>query len=189
MLKIGSYILLFYLAFRLSKHSFEFEKVSRLELIILPLYSTLMFFITMTWSEENIMVAIILLFLSFLVGWLQASKVEFKDEGKEDWSYIIGWGILFLLIIGAHFYSNSHMEVEEVVTEFWKEIVKEISIFARFNAKDGWETWLITGVSSLTFTAFIKSKNKKLDLISYYFIWLLGYQNIRSNLKKLADLN
>ena len=42
------------------------------------------------------------------------------------------------------------------------EIVKEISIFARFNAKDGWETWLITGVSSLTFTAFIKSKNKKL---------------------------
>ena len=61
MLKIGSYILLFYLAFRLSKHSFEFEKVSRLELIILPLYSTLMFFITMTWGEENIMVAIILL--------------------------------------------------------------------------------------------------------------------------------
>lgn len=175
MLKIGSYILLFYLAFRLSKHSFEFEKVSRLELIILPLYSTLMFFITMTWGEENIMVAIILLFLSFLVGWLQASKVKFKDEGKEDkyqrpiilmkknWSYIIGWGILFLLIIGAHFYSNSHMEVEEVVTEFWKEIVKEISIFARFNAKDGWETWLITGGSSLTFTAFIKSKNKKLE--------------------------
>ena len=80
---------------------------------------------------------------------------------KKNWSYIIGWGILFLLIIGAHFYSNSHMEVEEVVTEFWKEIVKEISIFARFNAKDGWETWLITGVSSLTFTAFIKSKNKK----------------------------
>ncbi|QRZ30134.1 Transposase [Lactococcus cremoris] len=31
MLRIGSYILLFYLAFRLSKHSFEFEKVSRLE--------------------------------------------------------------------------------------------------------------------------------------------------------------
>lgn len=55
------------------------------------------------------------------------------------------------------------MEVEEVVTEFWKEIVKEISIFARFNAKDGWEIWLITGVSSLTFTAFIKSKNKKLE--------------------------
>ncbi|MGL4341467.1 MAG: hypothetical protein ACRCSZ_03485, partial [Lactococcus lactis] len=82
---------------------------------------------------------------------------------KKNWSYIIGWGILFLLIIGAHFYSNSHMEVEEVVTEFWKEIVKEISIFARFNAKDGWETWLITGVSSLTFTAFIKSKNKKLE--------------------------
>jgi len=121
----------------------------------------------MTWGEENIMVAIILLFLSFVVGWLQASKVEFKDEGKEDkyqrpiilmkknWPYIIGWGILFLLIIGAHFYSNSHMEVEEVV--------KEISIFARFNAKDGWETWLITGGSSLTFTAFIKSKNKKLE--------------------------
>ncbi len=43
MLRIGSYILLFYLAFRLSKHSFEFEKVSRLELVVLPLYSTLMF--------------------------------------------------------------------------------------------------------------------------------------------------
>lgn len=84
MLRIGSYILLFYLAFRLSKHSFEFEKVSRLELVVLPLYSTLMFFITMTWKEENIIVAIVLFLLSFLIGWLQSSKVEFKDEGKKD---------------------------------------------------------------------------------------------------------
>ncbi|MDM5145582.1 hypothetical protein ICE98_02716 [Lactococcus lactis] len=63
----------------------------------------------MTWKED-IIVAIVLFLLSFLVGWLQASKVEFKDEGKEDkyqrpivlmkknWSYIIGWGILFLVI-------------------------------------------------------------------------------------------
>lgn len=174
MLRIGSYILLFYLAFRLSKHSFEFEKVSRLELVVLPLYSTLMFFITMAWKEEDIIVAIVLLLLSFLIGWLQSSKVEFKDEGKKDkyerpiilmkknWTYIIGWIILFLVIIGAHFYANSHLELEEVVTEFWKEMVKEILIFARFNANNGWETWLITGVSSLTFTCFIKSKNKKL---------------------------
>lgn len=84
MLRIGSYILLFYLAFRLSKHSFEFEKVSGLELVVLPLYSTLMFFITMTWKEENIIVAIVLFLLSFLIGWLQSSKVEFKDEGKKD---------------------------------------------------------------------------------------------------------
>ena len=104
------------------------------------------------------MVAIIITsFYHFWWDGCKLQKVKFKDEGKEDkyqrpivlmkknWSYIIGWGILFLLIIGAHFYSNSHMEVEEVVTEFWKEIVKEISIFARFNAKDGWETWLITG--------------------------------------------
>ncbi|MCZ7690030.1 hypothetical protein OUY40_12185 [Lactococcus cremoris] len=74
MLRIGSYILLFYLAFRLSKHSFEFEKVSRLELVVLPLYSTLMFFITMTWKEEDIIVAIVLFLLSFLIGWLQSSK-------------------------------------------------------------------------------------------------------------------
>ena len=142
MLRIGSYILLFYLAFRLSKHSFEFEKVSRLELVVLPLYSTLMFFITMTWKEEDIIVAIVLFLLSFLIGWLQSSKVEFKDEGKKDkyerpiilmkknWTYIIGWIILFLVIIGAHFYANSHLELEEIVTEFWKEMVKEILIFA-----------------------------------------------------------
>ncbi len=55
MLKIGSYILLFYLAFRLSKHSFEFEKVSRLELIILPLYSTLIVFYhdDLEWRKYN----------------------------------------------------------------------------------------------------------------------------------------
>ncbi|MDA2880817.1 hypothetical protein PEG85_07740 [Lactococcus cremoris] len=111
MLRIGSYILLFYLAFRLSKHSFEFEKVSRLELVVLPLYSTLMFFITMTWKEEDIIVAIVLFLLSFLIGWLQSSKVEFKDEGKKDkyerpiilmkknWTYIIGWIILFSQIV------------------------------------------------------------------------------------------
>ena len=49
------------------------------------------------------------------------------------------------------------------MTEFCKEIVKEMSIIARVNAKDGWDNWLITGVSSVTFTAFIKSKNKKLE--------------------------
>lgn len=79
---------------------------------------------------------------------------------KKNWTYIIGWIILFLVIIGAHFYANSHLELEEIVTEFWKEMVKEILIFARFNAKNGWETWLITGISSLTFTCFIKSKTK-----------------------------
>ena len=57
------------------------------------------------------------------------------------------------------------MEVEEVVTEFWKKIVKEISIFARFKAKDGWETWLITGGLSLTFTAFIKNKKLEKSLV------------------------
>ena len=62
-------------------------------------------------------------------------------------------------IIGAHFFKFTHGSGRSC-DGFWKEIVKEISIFARFNAKDGWEIWLITGVSSLTFTAFIKSKNK-----------------------------
>ena len=87
----------------------------------------------MTWKEEDIIVAIVLFLLSFLIGWLQSSKVEFKDEGKKDkyerpiilmkknWTYIIGWIILFLVIIGAHFYANSHLELEEIVTEFWKE--------------------------------------------------------------------
>ena len=65
-------------------------------------------------------------------------------------------------IIGAHFFKFTHGSGRSC-DGFWKEIVKEISIFARFNAKDGWEIWLITGVSSLTFTAFIKSKNKKLE--------------------------
>ena len=37
----------------------------------------------MTWKED-IIVAIVLFLLSFLIGWLQSSKVEFKDEGKKD---------------------------------------------------------------------------------------------------------
>ena len=52
--------------------------------------------------------------------------------------------------------------VKGVIIMTKTEMVKEILIFARFNAKNGWETWLITGISSLTFTCFIKSKNKKL---------------------------
>nr|WP_231124815.1 hypothetical protein [Limosilactobacillus reuteri] len=92
------------LIYKFIKGTFEYEKVTRFELIIIPVYSAIM----MVLSLENVRsltaagLTIILLILGASIGFLQASKTQIKDTNKLDshqrpilkikrnWPYLVG---------------------------------------------------------------------------------------------------
>lgn len=83
-MKLIVYGLLLFLALRLSIHAFDFKKSSHLELLSIPIYSLIMFLVTMTWTQENLITAIILILIASLIGWFQASKSEIKVTEELD---------------------------------------------------------------------------------------------------------
>ncbi|MGY3703231.1 hypothetical protein BW731_02685 [Vagococcus martis] len=81
---MSNYVLLFLGVIYMCSKSFEFEKITRLEFVILPIYSLIMFFITMNWSIFNLFLLMTLLVLSIFIGKYQSSRVEFEKIGAYD---------------------------------------------------------------------------------------------------------
>ncbi|MEG0373869.1 MAG: hypothetical protein RR583_08215 [Enterococcus sp.] len=176
-MKLIEYGLLLFLAFRLSMHAFEFKKSSRLELLSIPVYSLIMFLVTMTWTQENLITAIILILVAGWIGWFQASKSEIKVTEeldryqrpiiliKKGLPYLLGWLAIFILGIVMHGLHHSTITVSAIFSEFGHELLKDISLFSRFNSKDSWYIWAISGVSSMTFTYCLEQKEDRLKEI------------------------
>ena len=173
-MKLIIYGLLLFIAFRLSLHAFEFEKISRLKLLSIPVYSILMFFATMRWTSENFFTAFILILAAGFIGWFQTIKSEIKvtDELdrhqrpviliKKGFPYILGWIAIFVLGIMMHFFHHASIAIDDIFSEFAHELLKDIAVFTRFSSKDSWYVWALSGVSSMTFTFFLEKKEARL---------------------------
>lgn len=166
--------LLLFLAFRLSLHAFEFEKISRLELLSIPVYSLIMFLVTMTWSQKNLIAAVILILIAGVIGWFQTSKTEIKITKeidrhqrpvvliKKGLPYILGWFMIFVLGLMMHVFHHSSIAISDIFSEFAHELFKDISVITRFTSNDSWYIWALSGVSSMAYTYFLEKKEKRL---------------------------
>jgi len=168
---------------KLLSRSCEFERITRLELIILPLYSIMMFLGTIRWSEGEIFEIIVLMLVASIIGGIQSLGVEIKSGSKEKESnvtiimvkkniqYIIGWVMIFVLttLIRVH-YNLSSIDIKgEIISEVMKEMIPII----RFSSKDNWEIWLISAFSSLNFTYLLQRKDIRIRKL------LMGKQSIK----------
>ena len=116
-------IFIILLIYKFIKGTFEYEKVTRFELIIIPVYSAIM----MVLSLENVRsltaagLTIILLILGASIGFLQASKTQIKDTNKLDshqrpilkvkrnWPYLVGWLVSFAIGISVEVFYGAHI--------------------------------------------------------------------------------
>ena len=74
------------LIYKFVKGTFEFEKVTRFDLVIIPAYSAVMMLLSFRnfQSSTAICIAIILLLVGVSIGFLQASKEKFSDSNNVD---------------------------------------------------------------------------------------------------------
>lgn len=95
----------------LSYRSFHFEKFSRLERIVIPVYSMIMFFVTVKWDDVSMVVAPIIVLLSYVIVEYQLISVETRIskeldrrgnpvvEVKQGKNFAIGW--IAILALGT----------------------------------------------------------------------------------------
>lgn len=78
------YLILIYGIYRVVSKAFKFEKVSRFEQVTLPVYSLIMFFMTMSWNVSNVILLIGIMVIAVLIGWYQASGVDIQRTADID---------------------------------------------------------------------------------------------------------
>ncbi len=141
--------------------------------LFIPVYSILLFVVTMKWDREDLMMLAILLPVALLTGWFETKGIEIRKEfsdKKNDYEYKIkkgtpyalGWTFTFILGIVIHFWFSREAILEMFSEAIWDNILEEINPFAIFSTTHTWYIWFLSGVSSLTFIMIIKLAIRKM---------------------------
>lgn len=164
------------LIYKFVKGTFEYEKVTRFDLVIIPAYSAVMMLLSFKniQSTTAICIAIILLLVGVSIGFLQASKVKISDTNKVDshqrpilkvkrnWPYLIGWLITFAIGIGVEIFYGVHLNAGEVSQELFEEVLKDLSVVALLSGHSTWFVWLLNVATSFTYGACIVIRHPKI---------------------------
>ncbi|MBB1080434.1 hydrophobic protein [Limosilactobacillus sp. STM2_1] len=162
-------LLLFLLVYKFIRGTFEYEKITRFDMVLIPAYSTLMMVITLNneYSLSKILTAVFLLILGICIGLFQASKIKIQTTGQIDkyhrpivkvkrgWSYLIGWLLVFIIIIIIDLHYEPTLKTDGIIHELLNEILKDISIVAFFNIKNEWFVWVLNVATSLTYDMYL----------------------------------
>ncbi len=158
------------------KGTFEYEKITRKEMVILPIYSFIMMIVSinthMNW--QDILLTLLLFALGLFIGWLQARGVSIKDDGKSDkygrpiikirrnWPYLVGWIFIFALNIGMQVYFGKHLDVEDLSSDSVIDLLKDASSAFFIFWHSEWFVWVLTVASTLGYRMSIIRKDPRI---------------------------
>lgn len=170
------YIFIALLVYKFVKGTFSYEKVTRLDLIIIPVYSAIMMLLSLRsiQSLSSVGLAIILLLVGMLIGVLQVSKTQIQDTNnvdahqrpilkvKRNWPYLIGWLVSFVIGIGVEIFLGAHLNVDEVSHELLTEIIKDLSVVALLRGHSSWYIWILNVATSFTYGGWLLIRYPKI---------------------------
>lgn len=169
-------ILLILLLRSFIKGTFEYEKITRKEMVILPVYSLIMMILSLdrNISGQNILIAFLLLCFGIFIGWLQARGVSIQDNGETDkygrpiikikrnWPYLVGWIVIFAINIGIQIYFGKHMNTQSVSSDLAIDLLKDASTAVFMFWHTEWFVWVLTVVTTLGYRISILRKDPKI---------------------------
>lgn len=158
------YIFAGILIYNFIKGTFEYEKVTRLRMIIVPIYSALMMFLSLKKLHlEDLKIALILFIIGIVIGLFTASQTKIKDENKVDkwgrpilkvrrgWPYLIGWIITFAIGIGVEIFFGADVNVADVSHELFEELLKDFTVLAIIGGHSAWFVWVLNVATSFSY--------------------------------------
>ncbi|ABJ57224.1 hypothetical protein [Oenococcus oeni] len=163
-------LVLFWAIFRVTSKSLKFEKLTRFTSVVIPIYSVIMFIVTMIWNLKNFIVLLFLFIVSIFIAIFQVSKVEFKETTELDkhdrpvvyirkgYPYLLGWIIIILVGVGCSALFES-LTASSIFKEIFSEIKGELLVYSTFSQQKNWYIWLLSGTTSFLYTEFLKRKN------------------------------
>lgn len=158
------------------KGTFEYEKITRKEMVILPVYSLIMMLVSLDthMNLKDILLTFLLLILGIFIGWLQARGVSIQDNGKTDqygrpiikikrkWPYLIGWIIIFILNIGLEIYFGKNLSTETISSSLAVDLLKDVSTGFFIFWHSEWFVWVLTVASTLGYRVSIIRKDPRI---------------------------
>jgi hypothetical protein len=166
------YLLLIYGVFRVARKSFQFEKISRFELVTIPAYSALMFVLSMRWDGNDVLLLIGLVIVAALIGWFQSLKVIVQPADQTDkhgrpivkvkqgWPYVVGWLLVFALGVVVEVWHTGQFELVEILKELGHEVREDLFLFLKFGDDYAWYLWAVAATASTTYTWLLRRKDQ-----------------------------
>lgn len=169
------YVILLWGIYRVTRKAFEFEKTSRMEQVIIPGYSLIMFLVTMDWNAPSIGLLAILAVVAFGIAWFQAAGTEIKVTGeldryqrpevllKKNWQYVVGWAAVFLIGFAVGVVPAGKFSFTELASELGQEVREDLFTFMKFGSSYDWYVWAISGISSYAYTWLLKRREPTIE--------------------------
>lgn len=169
---IWTVLLLVLLVHRFVKGTFDYEKVTRMRMVIIPLYSLVMMILTVHtgFTTEKLKLAVILFLVGAVIGIFQASQVRVKNTGefdrfrrpvievKRDLAYLVGWIAIFIICVGVEAFEGASFGHEDIFHELMIEIMRDLSVITLFFNKTAWSTWVLNVASSFAYEICVFTK-------------------------------
>lgn len=158
------------------KGTFKYEKITRKEMVILPVYSLIMMLVSLDthMNLKDILLTFLLLILGIFIGWLQALGVNIQDNGETDqygrpiikikrnWPYLLGWIIIFIINIGLQIYFGKNLSTETISSSLAVDLLKDISTGFFIFWHSEWFVWVLTVASTLGYRVSIIRKDPRI---------------------------
>lgn len=160
-------IFLLLLIINFIKGTFEYERVTRLRLVLIPFYSIFMMVASLKrdYSLQTLALVVVLLAIGLAVGVYQAKQVQVKVTGevdryqrpivevKRNWPYLLGWIVVFALQLAFEVYFGMELTGHEFSQTLLKEIIRDLSVLAFFGTHNSWFVWVLNVATSWAYAS------------------------------------
>lgn len=150
----------------------SFEKAGGIHQIFVPVYSIFLFFLTVRWNTEDVVLMILLVPVALLIGKLQSSRLVFDRSYsptrntytvtvQKNWPFVVGWILVLAIGILLEAWMSRDNISDLLTTALVDDFLEELDPLTILKAKHTWYIWLLSGISSLTFHLIAHKKAKE----------------------------
>jgi len=132
-----------------------------------------MFAVNMSWNKYNLIEAGLIIVIGWLIAYFQQLQTELQvtdDVDKHDrpiikikrnWSYVIGWFLVFAFGIIIQILGSHELSIQEIVAELGEEIQKDLFAWKFFSNQNAWYIWLLSGANVISYTTLIIKRDER----------------------------
>lgn len=143
-----------------TRNVFRYEKISRLEMVVVPAYTLIVGCIMIMNHPPALLPLVSTAAVGALVGWFQTTGLQLQVTGKQDehqrpivkarrnWQYLLGWVVIFAYGILFAWWSGERVNI---MSELGSELVKDLFVFSSFSQAASWNIMLQSAVASIVY--------------------------------------
>lgn len=145
----------------------HFKKISRLETVIIPVYSLVAGIMTIQNDPPALVPLVVTILVGIIVGWFQTTGLAVRITGQKDnnsrpvieirrnWQYLLGWFVIFAYGMGFAVQSGENVNV---FSELGSEVLKDLFLWTNFSQTASWCILIQSASASIIYILLVIHK-------------------------------